>query len=84
MGKSDGRPRNTTATNTEKGLNMINAKDEIRAARLSNIGHTISLINDAHNLQSQAAQKTRTKINAVIATLVGDLEKQSKALEADA
>lgn len=59
---------------------MVNANDEIRSDRLSNIGQTIDIITAARDLQLHTRGTTRTSINAVIVTLFCDLEKQVNEL----
>ena len=61
---------------------MTNAKDEIRAARLSNIGHTISLIREAAEVanSSQLHSADKNRVKAAIAVLTIDLKNQAKSL----
>lgn len=61
---------------------MINANDEIRSDRLSNIGHTITLIREAAEVanSSQLHSADKNRVEAAIAVLTIDLKNQTKAL----
>ena len=61
---------------------MINANDEIRSDRLSNIGHTITLIWEAAEVanSSQLHSADKNRVKAAIAVLTIDLKNQTKAL----
>jgi hypothetical protein len=59
---------------------MINANDEIRSDRLSNIGHTITLIREAKEVASSLNGIGFRRVARVTESLIRDLEKQVKAL----
>ena len=61
---------------------MINANDEIRSDRLSNIGHTITLIREAAEVanSSQLHSADKNSVKAAIAVLAIDLKNQVKSL----
>ena len=61
---------------------MVNANDEIRSDRLSNIGHTITLIREAAEVanSSQLHPVDKNRVKAAIAVLAFDLKNQTKAL----
>jgi len=61
---------------------MINANDEIRSDRLSNIGHTITLIREAAEVanSSQLHSADKNRVKAAIAVLTIDLKNQVKSL----
>lgn len=59
---------------------MINANDEIRSDRLSNIGHTITLIREAAEVANSLNGIGFRRVGRVTEALIRDLEKQVKAL----
>ena len=61
---------------------MTNANDEIRSDRLSNIGHTITLIREAAEVanSSQLHSADKNRVKAAIAVLTIDLENQVKSI----
>jgi hypothetical protein len=61
---------------------MVNAKDDIKSDKLSNIGHTITLIREAAEVanSSQLHSVDKNRVKAAIAVLTIDLKNQSKAL----
>ena len=61
---------------------MVNAKDDIKSDKLSNIGHTITLIREAAEVanSSQLHSVDKNRVKAAIAVLTIDLKNQTKAL----
>ena len=59
---------------------MTNANDEIRSDRLSNIGHTITLIREAAEVANSLNGIGFRRVGRVTKALIRDLEKQVKAL----
>ncbi len=57
---------------------MINAKDDIRADRLTNIGHTLSLIREAKEVSGSLNGIGFRRVARVTESLIRDLEKQVK------
>ena len=59
---------------------MINAKDDIKSDKLSNIGHTLSLIREAKEVSGSLNGIGFRRVARVTEALIRDLEKQVKAL----
>lgn len=61
---------------------MVNAKDDIKSDKLSNIGHTITLIREAAEVanSSQLHSADKNRVKAAIAVLAIDLKNQVKSL----
>lgn len=59
---------------------MINAKDDIKSDKLSNIGHTLGLIREAKEVASSLNGIGFRRVSRVTEALIRDLEKQVKAL----
>lgn len=59
---------------------MINAKDDVKSDKLSNIGHTLGLIREAKEVASSLNGIGFRRVGRVTEALIRDLEKQVKAL----
>ena len=59
---------------------MINAKDDVKSDKLSNIGHTLGLIREAWEVASSLNGIGFRRVGRVTEALIRDLEKQVKAL----
>lgn len=61
---------------------MVNAKDNIKSDKLSNIGHTLNLIREAKEVASSLDGIGIRRVARVTDALIRDLEKQVNALKA--
>ena len=59
---------------------MINANDDIKSDKLSNIGHTLGLIREAKEVSGSLNGIGFRRVARVTEALIRDLEKQVKAL----
>ncbi len=62
---------------------MVNAKDDIKSDKLSNIGHTLGLIREAKEVASSLNGIGFRRVGRVTEALIRDLEKQVKALKSN-
>ena len=61
---------------------MVNAKDDIKSDKLSNIGHTLNLIREAKE-EASSLDGIGLRRRWLTDALIRDLEKQVKALKAE-
>lgn len=62
---------------------MINANDEIKSDKLSNIGHTLGLIREAAEVANSLNGVGIRRVARVTESLIRDLEKQVDALKSN-
>ncbi len=59
---------------------MVNANDDIKSDKLSNIGHTLGLIREAKEVSGSLNGIGFRRVARVTEAMIRDLEKQVKAL----